>query len=51
LVAGAGVVGAMADSLLGATLERRGLLDNEAVNFLATLTAAWLAAQTSLLWP
>jgi uncharacterized protein (TIGR00297 family) len=51
LVAAAGVAGAAVDSLLGATLERRGLLDNEAVNFLATLTAAWLAAQTSLLWP
>ena len=51
LVAGAGVAGATVDSLLGATLERRGLLDNEAVNFLATLTGAWLAAQTSFLWP
>jgi uncharacterized protein (TIGR00297 family) len=38
------VVGAMAglfiDSLLGATLERRGWLNNDAVNFLSTLTAA-----------
>ncbi|RMH17738.1 MAG: DUF92 domain-containing protein [Acidobacteria bacterium] len=49
LVVVAGFAGTTADSLLGATLERRGLLDNEAVNFLATLagalTAGVLAAQ------
>lgn len=32
------------ESLIGATLERRGLLDNEAVNFLNTLCGALLAA-------
>lgn len=32
------------ESLVGATLESRGLLDNEAVNFLNTLTGALLAA-------
>jgi uncharacterized protein (TIGR00297 family) len=32
------------ESLLGATLERRGLLDNEAVNFLNTLCGALVAA-------
>lgn len=35
--------GNLLDSLLGATLENRGLLDNEAVNFLATLGGALLA--------
>ena len=44
-VAVAGTAGALLDSLLGATLERRGLLDNEGVNLLSTLAAAWLAAQ------
>jgi uncharacterized protein (TIGR00297 family) len=39
----AGVVGMTADSLLGATLEG-GLLDNQGVNFLATLAAALAAA-------
>lgn len=32
------------ESLLGATLEQRGLLDNEAVNFLNTLAGAGIAA-------
>jgi uncharacterized protein (TIGR00297 family) len=32
------------ESVAGATLERRGLLDNEAVNFLASLAGALLAA-------
>ena len=35
-----GVFGLLFDSLLGATLERRGLLNNDAVNFLSTLSAA-----------
>ena len=39
-VAVAAFVGSTADSLLGATLERRGLLDNEAVNFSNTLIGA-----------
>ncbi|HZN04853.1 MAG TPA: DUF92 domain-containing protein [Candidatus Polarisedimenticolia bacterium] len=40
LVLLAAFVGSSADSLLGATLERRGLLDNEAVNFSNTLIGA-----------
>jgi uncharacterized membrane protein len=36
----AGTVGNLTDSLLGALLERRGLLDNDKVNFLNTLIAA-----------
>ena len=36
----AGVFGLFFDSLLGATLERRGLLNNDAVNFLSTLSAS-----------
>ena len=31
------------DSLLGATLERRGRINNDAVNFLSTLAAALFA--------
>lgn len=41
--AGAGIAGTLADSLLGATLERRGLIGNNTVNFLSTLVAASLA--------
>ena len=40
LVLLAAFLGSSADSLLGATLERRGLLDNEAVNFSNTLVGA-----------
>ncbi|MDP9267486.1 MAG: DUF92 domain-containing protein [Acidobacteriota bacterium] len=36
--------GAVLDSLLGATLEQRGWINNDAVNLLGTLTAAGLAA-------
>ncbi|RRJ28167.1 DUF92 domain-containing protein [Halocatena pleomorpha] len=43
----AGVVGMTVDSLLGATVEGP-LLDNMAVNFLATLSAALVAVGTSL---
>ena len=39
----AGIFGLFFDSLLGATLERRGWLNNDAVNFLSTLSAAVLA--------
>jgi uncharacterized protein (TIGR00297 family) len=39
----AGTAGNLADSVLGATLERRGVLGNNAVNFLNTLTGALVA--------
>lgn len=42
-VAVAGLLGNFVDSLAGALLERRGLLDNEGVNFLATAAAALAA--------
>jgi uncharacterized protein (TIGR00297 family) len=38
-----GVFGLFLDSLLGATLERRGWLNNDAVNFLSTASAAGFA--------
>jgi len=44
VVAGAGCLGNAADSLLGATVERRGLLDNQGVNFAATLVGSVAAA-------
>lgn len=40
----AGTVGNLSDSLLGATLERRGYLPNDAVNFLNTFIGALTAA-------
>ena len=39
----AAVAGLFADSLIGATLERRGWLDNDSVNFLSTAVAALIA--------
>ena len=39
----AGFVGMLADSILGATVQRRGMISNEAVNFFSTLAAAGLA--------
>jgi len=43
-ISGAGAVfGLLFDSLLGATLERRGWLNNDAVNFLSTASAAGIA--------
>jgi uncharacterized protein (TIGR00297 family) len=39
----AAILGMLIDSLLGATLERRKILDNDRVNFLGTLSAAILA--------
>lgn len=43
-VAVAAFLGTVIESLAGATLERRGLLDNQAINFLNTLVGALLAA-------
>ena len=50
---GGGVFGLFLDSLLGATLERRGWLNNDAVNFLSTLGAiacalGWMGVMTHL---
>jgi uncharacterized protein (TIGR00297 family) len=39
----AGTIGNLSDSILGATLERKGYLNNDAVNFLNTLLAALAA--------
>jgi uncharacterized protein (TIGR00297 family) len=46
-----GVFGLLFDSLLGATLEERGLLNNDAVNFLSTLSAAGFAVAAMALMP
>jgi uncharacterized protein (TIGR00297 family) len=43
LAASGGVFGLLFDSLLGATLEKRGWLNNDAVNFLSTAAAAAFA--------
>jgi len=43
IACGGGIVGFFFDSLLGATLERRGWLNNDLVNFLSTLCAALVA--------
>jgi uncharacterized protein (TIGR00297 family) len=43
IATGAAICGMMFDSLLGASLERRHILDNDRVNFLGTLSAAVLA--------
>ena len=42
LIVAAGTFGNLLDSLLGATLERRHILHNDAVNFINTLAAALL---------
>ncbi len=43
VVAFSGFAGNLVDSLLGATLERRGILENDSVNFLATVAGALCA--------
>jgi uncharacterized membrane protein len=40
------IAGLFVDSLLGATAERRGWLNNDGVNFLSTLAASAIAAGT-----
>jgi len=47
IAAAAGFVGMFADSLLGATCQRRGWMNNDAVNFFGTLVAAGLACGIS----
>jgi uncharacterized protein (TIGR00297 family) len=47
LCAGAAAFGMILDSLLGATLEEQGVLNNDAVNFLSTLAAAGVAFSLS----
>lgn len=44
----AAIVGMFLDSILGAWLERRSLLNNDSVNFLSTLAAATIAASTAI---
>ena len=43
VVAAAGFLGTIIDSLLGATLERRGMIDNNGVNFISTIAASLVA--------
>lgn len=49
VAAAAGFGGSLVDSVLGATLERRGVLDNERVNLLGTLAAGALGFVGALL--
>jgi uncharacterized membrane protein len=42
IAAAAGVCGMLLDSLLGASLERAGVVGNDAVNFASTVAAAVL---------
>ena len=49
VISAGGIFGLLFDSLLGATLERKGWLNNDAVNFLSTASAA-LATLAFVLW-
>jgi len=49
-IACAGIAGMLFDSILGASLENRGKMGNDAVNFVSTVFAADLVLLTALLW-
>ncbi len=49
VISAGGILGLLFDSLLGATLERKNWLNNDAVNFLSTASAA-LSALLIVLW-
>ncbi|MCR4368769.1 MAG: DUF92 domain-containing protein [archaeon] len=44
IIVGAGIIGSVVDSILGAVFERKGSLDNTHVNFLASCAGALFAA-------
>lgn len=46
----AGFAGMVVDSLMGATIQRRGWISNQAVNFVATLVAAGIAYGIVMFW-
>lgn len=46
-----GIFGLLFDSLLGATIERHGMLNNDAVNFLSTASAATFALGLLVILP
>jgi uncharacterized protein (TIGR00297 family) len=48
VIASAGFLGTIFDSILGATLERRGLIDNNGVNFTSTIASGIIALLLNL---